>query len=295
MFPIFILILLPLILSSLQINLYDTDSVSNNDKALQYNCLRIAVGNETIKNHHEIVTYCMNEFSSKFNIQNDYFFPKFTFHELSQKNFTNQQLYLWSAPIDLIENYQFYLNQLSRINDLSLATKMFYNCTLPRFGPMCQYQLVYEYSHHSSLNEIIKDFYDNYEYHPTDLTCYTHLKCHRGPLSVCLDWSEICDGKIDCLDGGLDEEQCWQLEINESEENEYRCKNGQCIPQSFYQDEDGADCVDFSDETSAPLSTKVFCEYNDPSSFACEDILGQNARVINSYVKKRTELLMKII
>jgi hypothetical protein len=111
-------------------------------------------------------------------------------------------------------------------------------------------------------------------------------------LSVCLDWTEICDGQIDCLDGGFDEEQCWQLEINESEENEYRCKNGQCIPQSFYQDEDGAD---FSDETSAPLSIKVFCEYNDPSSFACEDILGQNARVINSYVKKRTELLMKII
>ena len=76
-----------------------------------------------------------------------------------------------------------------------------------------------------------------YEYNPTNFTCYTHLKCNRGPFPSCLDWTEICDGKIDCLDGGFDEEHCWQLEINECKDNEYRCKNGQCIPKSFYQDD----------------------------------------------------------
>ena len=31
-----------------------------------------------------------------------------------------------------------------------------------------------------------------------------------APLTSCLDWSEICDGKVDCLDGGRDEEECWR-------------------------------------------------------------------------------------
>ena len=87
------------------------------------------------------------------------FFPKFTFDELSKENITSQQLYLWSAPIDIIEHYQFYLNQLSTSNDLSLAKEIFYNCTLPRFGPICQYEFDYYDPNHSSLYEIIHDFY----------------------------------------------------------------------------------------------------------------------------------------
>ena len=101
----------------------------------------------------------MSELPSKFNIENNDFFSKFTFAELSKQNITSQQLYLWSAPIDIIERYQFYLNQLSTSNDSSLAKEIFYNCTMPRFGPKCQYELYYHYSDHSSLYEIIDDFY----------------------------------------------------------------------------------------------------------------------------------------
>ncbi len=94
--------------------------------------------------------------------------------------------------------------------------QVYYNCTLPRFGPTCQYQLYY--------------------YDP------------RGSLPSCLDWSEICDGKIDCADGDFDEKYCWKLEINQCQDNEYRCMNGQCIPQSFYTNEYGnLDCIDGSD------------------------------------------------
>ncbi len=87
-----------------------------------------------------------------------------------------------------------------------------------------------------------------YEYNPTNFTYYTHLKCNRGPFPSCLDWSEICDGKVDCLDGNFDEEHCWQLEINQCKENEYRCLNGQCIPQSFFRDNPYIpDCVGVHD------------------------------------------------
>ncbi|CAF3557059.1 unnamed protein product [Rotaria sp. Silwood1] len=100
--------------------------------------------------------------------------------------------------------------------------EIFYNCTLPRFGSMCQYEMTY---------------YHKYEYNPTNFTCYTHLQCNRGSFPICLDWSEICDGQVDCLDDKFDEEYCWQLEINECNDNEYRCTNGQCIPQSFFRDD----------------------------------------------------------
>jgi hypothetical protein len=157
----------------------------------------------------------MSELPSKFHIENDDWLPKFTCVELSKKNISSQQIYLWSAPIDLIERYQFYLNQLSTLNDSYLAKQIYYNCIWPRFGPKCQYELFYHRPHHSSFDEIIYNFYNTYRYNPTIFTCYNHLKCNRGPSSSCLDWTEICDGKIDCLDGGYDEEHCWQLEINE--------------------------------------------------------------------------------
>ncbi len=38
-----------------------------------------------------------------------------------------------------------------------------------------------------------------------------YLQCHRGVNSICVDWTEICDGRIDCLNNAIDEEQCCQL------------------------------------------------------------------------------------
>ncbi|CAF2726603.1 unnamed protein product [Rotaria sp. Silwood2] len=180
--------------------------------------------------NREIISYCMNDLSSKFHIKNNDIFSNFTFVDLLKQNITSQQLYLWSASIDLVERYQFYLNQLSTLNDKSLETQIFYNCTLPRFGSMCQY-------------EIIDDYYRAYEYRSTNFTCYTHLQCNRDSFPTCLDWTDICNGQIDCLDGEFDEEHCWQLEINQCNDNEYQCANGQCISQSFCQDDfNNPDC-----------------------------------------------------
>jgi hypothetical protein len=229
----------------------------------------------------------MNEFSSKFDVEEKtIYFSKLTFYELSKQNISSEQLYLWLAPIDLIENYQLYLNQF----DLSLSKEIFYNCTLPRFGPQCQYEFDYYYS---SLSELIHQYYTSNEYNPNTLTCYKHLKCSRGPSSSCLDWSEICDGKIDCLDGGLDEEHCWKLEINECQDNEYRCSNGQCIPEIFHRDGKRMfDCIDGSDETFIYLNLFNSCNKNE-SLFGCEDIICKENPLTRSCVIKRKYLLMK--
>ncbi|CAF1550736.1 unnamed protein product, partial [Rotaria sp. Silwood1] len=165
---------------------------SNN--ILQHDCLRVAASPDKPYVNREIISYCMSESPWKFHIENNDIFPKFTFAEPSKSNITSQQLYLWSAPIDVAERYQFYLNQLLTSNNRSLETKVFYNCTLPRFDSMWQYKVNYYHQNHLSLYDIIHDYYRNYEYKSTNFTCYIHLQCNCGPSVACLDWSEICDG-----------------------------------------------------------------------------------------------------
>ena len=110
---------------------------------------------------------------------------------------------------------------------------------------MCQYVFYSNFNQDSTLDKMINDIYRGNGYEPTSLSCYEHLKCKRSHHSSCLDWSEICDGKIDCLNDEVDEKDGWQPEIDECSEDESRCGNGQCIPQTFDSDFDlTADCID---------------------------------------------------
>jgi hypothetical protein len=185
------------IIATPQVNLYYTDgtsrSINDSNYTLQHNCFRIIHGPLYLGFDQERVVYCMSELPSYSSLENNNLFPKFTFGELSKRNITSEQLYLWSIPIDISERYQFYLNHLSSSssNNLSLAEEIVYNCTLPRFGDMCQYEFPYYYSHHSSLYDIIQEFYKAYISKVINLTCYIHLQCNRGPFPACLDWSEI--------------------------------------------------------------------------------------------------------
>ncbi|CAF0773728.1 unnamed protein product [Adineta steineri] len=233
----------------LQINFYQTNWI-NEDHDFEHDCLNIISYTREESYDRQMMSYCMTKWPSKFAIQDNNFDKKLTFFELSQQHITGEQLYLWSAPIDLIEQYQYYLNRQSYFDSTSsLANQVFYNCTLPYFGSKCQYMFNnYDYNY-SSLNEIISNYYEYNRYQPSLFTCYIHLECNRGPSPSCLDWTEICDGKFDCLDSRIDEEHCWQLEIHQCNEDEFQCSYGGCIPKVFFHDDSMIpDCLDQSDE-----------------------------------------------
>ncbi|UJR38685.1 hypothetical protein I4U23_031351 [Adineta vaga] len=242
-----------------QMNLYFTDQVNVNlfdELGVRYNCLRFFSNLKHKSVSRDIISLCMSESSSTLTITNDEedSIQRFSFDDLAKRNITSEELYQWSIPIDTIEQYQYYLQS----NDSSLTKEFIYNCTLPRFGPMCQYELYYYHQNYSTLLEMIHGYYQNDLHKSNGTTFYTHLKCNRGYAPVCLDWSEICDGKVDCLDGNYDEEHCWQLELNECQENEFKCTIGQCIPNEFLHDRSGSfDCIDRSDEITRKYYSKL--------------------------------------
>ncbi|CAF3295449.1 unnamed protein product, partial [Rotaria socialis] len=260
------------VISLPQINLHLTDSIeeTDSDHALQHNCLYVTIPTKNTNDSRQIMFYCLSEWPSKWNIQKNNRDRMFTFEMLYQQGITSWELYTWSAPMDVVERYEYYIQHVKISNITSMAAHLFYNCTGPRFGPMCQYSFNDYEPYHSTLTEIV-DYSFMQRSELTTLTCYIHLQCNRGAIMACLDWSEICDGKIDCIDGGRDEENCWQLEINECGNDEYRCLNGQCIPKRFFHDDPSTpDCLDRTDELNSPHILAEKCITAQPT-FTCED------------------------
>lgn len=256
-----------------RINLHYTDWIdtAEKNKTQQHHCLRIATTFLQSDIDREVILYCLTESVSNVNITIETNSSKYYFSDLAKANITSDDLYLWSASIDLIERYQEYLNILSISPS---ENDVFYNCTWPRFGPRCQFQFADRRVGYSSLDDLINDIFNSRYETPTIFPCYEHLPCDRGPSFICLDWREICDGKIDCSNDGIDEQDCWQIEIHVCEENEYRCINGQCIPELFFRDQKQvSDCSDRSDEYAYGMGDDPQQCYKKPASIACDDVL----------------------
>ena len=125
---------------------------------------------------------------------------------------TSDQLYMWSAPIDIIERYEISVDTL----DQPMSYSTYLNCTPAWFGTLCQYTLKQsiQFVPLMSING----------------SWYTHLHCDRDPSPFSLQWFEICDGKIVCGKHAIDELYCHQLQTNEWQPNKFRCRDGsQCI------------------------------------------------------------------
>ncbi|CAF4927760.1 unnamed protein product [Rotaria sp. Silwood1] len=231
---------------------------------------------------YQIVPYCIRSLNFSYNslANNETHIihgTPITFETLQQKNITSQQLYLSFAPIDVVERYQAFLENAHS----SLLTQIFYNCSVPWFGEFCQYT----FNSKSTFEEFVLSFELNHlaDYPFQNGTCYTFLQCDRGPKPSCLDWREICDGKIDCLDGGNDEFGCEELIANECKEDEFRCNNGFCIPKDFFNDlADYPDCMDDSDERSLAGNINNDVRSCDSFlSFKCEERTRRNERFLS--------------
>ncbi|CAF3058397.1 unnamed protein product [Rotaria sp. Silwood2] len=115
------------------------------------------------------------------------------------------------------------------------SSELFYNCSSSWFGSKCQYRFVY--NSFLSFNEIVKASVKTNTFILEGViitTCYPFLSgCHRGPWSLCLDWRQISNGKVDCMTGE-DEQWCETLEMTTCADDEYRCHyGGQCISLIF--------------------------------------------------------------
>ena len=180
-------------------NLYNTDLMSTH---FSHHCFYY-----TIKEHRTLdekeyelrqtIEYCIRSVSNEKNpITNGSISSISTFDQLRRKNVTGRNLLDWSASIDLIERYQHYL-QTGKL----LTMEEFHNCSSPWFGPFCQYRFYLSGSFSSIVSETFILKSTTKIRCQSNFTCYMHLKCVRGPPPICLDWREICDGKIDSRTG----------------------------------------------------------------------------------------------
>ena len=204
-------------------------------------------------------------------------YENFTFEELftKQKKTSEMLLRVYGyTAIDKLERYTVYLNSKNG----SMSKEYILYCQGSWFGNDCQYML--DGSYKGSLFWTQQSPHNTYDLSSNlsmiEMTCYTHLRCNRGMPPACLDWREICDGKVDCAnDDENDESFCEELVTLECGSDEYRCRNGQCIPRIFFQDDPvNPDCQDRSDEVIANVDQLDAypngCE-KDPA-FRCEEI-----------------------
>ncbi|CAF1406391.1 unnamed protein product, partial [Adineta steineri] len=280
---LYFIILLPLIIIKSNASfLYNTN---DNSKTI-FDCFDSYIVDDRYSYEHvsfranHLIPYCRRPLSiDRTNIIQGYIENTYTFKNLSLQGVTSENLLQWSISIDIIEQYFIYLIK----NDTKFDEFVFNNCSSLWFGSNCQYTFHLNMFIESFGDFVNSSFIARRGYYGKILihTCYPHLSgCNRGPEPMCLDWREICDGKVDCIGDnlGIDEEYCNELEINECKEDEYRCHNGaQCIPLEFFRDDhQSKDCLDGTDEAEDDSLEAIALDRQrfdciESMMFACEE------------------------
>jgi hypothetical protein len=193
------------------LELYRTDRINKNATLCQfiyYDCLLYHVSDTIVAygsvGARGIIPYCMRPLAAK-NISEErsgHVGEVILFEYLRKDGVREEDLLSWSAPVDLVEMYLAYVEKSDVFS--SAATQVFYNCTPLWFGSHCEYTFGTD---PESFDDIViatfqakKPPWNDHsgtlkplDY--TNLTCYVHLTCDRGPrLANCLDWREVCDG-----------------------------------------------------------------------------------------------------
>ena len=263
---------------------------ANRTTKAQFDCIYSHIVDDVQRLHEpflrtaQLTPYCMRPSSDDDTSRNSTVFGNIhstlTFLDLRKQGLSSQQLLAWSRSVDLLEQYASYLTT----NDTQSDRLVFYNCSSAWFGSHCQYTFRSPTAIHSFGDFVRRTFEHRVQFTNSLLvhTCYPYLpECIRGPAPMCLDWREICDGKVDCVaeSFGLDEQQCDQLEVNECSQDEYRCHNGaQCIPLDFVRDGiTSTDCLDRTDELEFDTNAnfpppKFIVRCINVTTFSCEEI-----------------------
>ncbi|CAF0712089.1 unnamed protein product [Adineta steineri] len=195
-----------------------------------------------------------------------------SFITLKKQRIGSELLIDWLIPFHLIEQYADYLN-LS--NPTSTDDTLICNCTAKRVGIACQYQIENKDWELSRLVEAQRSRQSN-EYE-TLTSLIDGISCNGSVPRV--EWRQICDGISQCEDAS-DELNCHLLELNqcnEEEDEEYRCRNGMCIPKEFAFD-GTFDCMDSSDEQEILKLTRAFDPCPDQSLYRCDERLCRKDR-----------------
>jgi hypothetical protein len=106
-----------------------------------------------------------------------------SFHDLLAQRISELDLLSWYAPIDVIDQYQLFLDKNITTNDLYFWC----NCTSETFGAQCEY---------TQISNKIDTVFLSIDVVTTNGTCYMGLpECNRNRI-ICLHWNQICDGKL---------------------------------------------------------------------------------------------------
>jgi hypothetical protein len=217
-----------------------------------YYCIRPKLPIE-LRRNDQIETFCIENGGQLYN-----------FSELHKKNISaNEIVHKWQSTIERAEEYARYKKNPNESND-----KFICQCqNKESFGKFCEYRLPVM---NISLQDLLDWQISTRKGNEWDvqmfgtLVCYEGLSCNSGLL--CLDWREVCDGIQNCV-GGVDEDHCDLLEMNQCDVNEYRCMNGMCIPEVYFLDGE-IDCLDWSDEIR--IKSSEDCSYESASN-VCDD------------------------
>ena len=261
-----------------QLNTYNTDRNIIKSNQYQFDCLNYRIQSSKLV-YQELsdvldmkISYCFRPLTNTdqlTDISMDSLSKKLSFEQIYMNDITVHDLFSWSIAIEVVERYQLYMNKPD-----AMLNEYFYNCTPPRFGLRCQYS--FELSQALQFNEIVEaDFHSRTGYtknspkNQTRMSCYVLIKCYRYGRPWCLDWREVCNGKIDCFDEALDEKFCFDMEVNQCHDDQYRCHDGHCISSDLWEDGTGeTECLDRSDRLDDFNYTNSCVQ--DPT-FRCEE------------------------
>ena len=187
-----------------------------------------------------------------------------SFEMLKDRNISTETLIEWIIPFHLIEQYADYLNSGDQA---SKSNTQICNCTQKRFGTHCDYEIE---NKNRDLTKVVGDQRGKSGGENETITSLIdEMPCNTSVPHV--EWRQICDGIIQC-ENGIDEHDCDLLELNQCGEDEYRCRNGMCIPQESSFDGD-FDCMDSSDEQELSSLFSLFDGCADQSRYECDERL----------------------